>query len=383
MFPDQLSSFMSRDSSVRSRITSLNVQGSTIVVGREALVRAAQPLLDACRNRQVAVITATPVRRRYGGVVLPLLREAGITPLLITVPDGETTKSLKWASYLYDRLVAARFERGAILIALGGGVVGDLTGFVASTYLRGVGFIQIPTTLVAQVDASIGGKTGVDHPRGKNLIGTFYQPKLVFIDVSTLRTLPRREVTGGMAEVVKYGVIADPDLLSYVEQHADDALGMNLDVLEHIVLRSASIKADVVNQDEREAGIRRILNYGHTLGHAIEAATRYGRYHHGEAVAIGMQFAAYLAVRLGTCHDEVARRQGQLLKRLKLRTMLPPRVSVRSLFSAMALDKKVSGGQINYVLPERIGRVVVKPVEFDLINETLKDFARGREGRVP
>jgi 3-dehydroquinate synthase len=295
--------------------------------------------------------------------------------LVISLPDGERAKTLKWASRLYDRLITARFERGSTLIALGGGVVGDLTGFVASTYLRGVTFVQIPTTLVAQVDASIGGKTGINHPKGKNLIGTFYQPKLVLIDVATLRTLPKRELVGGMAEVVKYGVITDPGLFDYVERHVDDVLACRLDVLEQIVLRSARIKADVVGRDEREAGVRRILNYGHTLGHAIEAATGYGRLHHGEAIAIGMHFAARLSVRLGCCSDAFVRRQEQLLKRLKLRTALTANTSVRSLLSAMALDKKIRDGRVHFVLPKRIGRVVVEPVRFEIIKEVLKDFA--------
>jgi 3-dehydroquinate synthase len=300
---------------------------------------------------------------------------------MISVPDGERAKTLKWASRLYDRLLTAKIERGSTLIALGGGVVGDLTGFVASTYLRGVGFVQIPTTLVAQVDASIGGKTGVNHPKGKNLIGTFYQPRLVFIDVATLRTLPKRELIGGMAEVVKYGVIADPVLFEFVEQHASELLNYDMKALEHIVARSARIKAGVVSKDERESGLRRILNYGHTLGHAIEAVTGYGRIHHGEAVAIGMQFAARLSVRLGCCNDEVARRQRQLLNRLKLQTELHQPASVRALLSAMTLDKKIRKGRVHFILPKSIGQVIVKPVEFEIIKEVLKDFVHECEGK--
>jgi 3-dehydroquinate synthase len=345
------------------------------------LARTAKPLLEVCRNRQVAVVTTAPIRRRYGAAVRALLQQSGTTPLVISVPDGERAKSLKWASHLYDRLLSAKIERGSTLIALGGGVVGDLTGFVASTYLRGVAFVQIPTTLVAQVDASIGGKTGVNHPKGKNLIGTFYQPKLVYIDVAVLKTLPKRELIGGMAEVVKYGVIADPDLFEYVEQHASELLDYDMTALEYIVDRSARIKAGVVRKDEKEAGLRRILNYGHTLGHAIEAVTGYGRIHHGEAVAIGMQFAAKLSVRLGCCNDEVARRQGQLLNRLKLQAGFYQRVSVRSMLSAMALDKKIIEGRVHFILPERIGQVIVKPVEFKIIKEVLKDFVHEREGK--
>jgi len=260
-------------------------------------------------------------------------------------------------------------------VALGGGVIGDLAGFVASTYLRGVRFIQIPTTLVAQVDASIGGKTGVNHPRGKNLIGTFYQPKLVFIDVATLKTLPKRELIGGMAEVVKYGVIGDSELFGYLEKSVDELLGYQLDVFEHIVAQSVRIKADVVSKDEREAGLRRILNYGHTLGHAIETVTGYRRFHHGEAIAIGMEFSARLAVRMGICDQGLVERQSRLLKQFGLPTKLPARLDQRRLLATMALDKKVKGGQLHFVLPERLGSVTVKPVEQALVRMALREFS--------
>jgi 3-dehydroquinate synthase len=263
-------------------------------------------------------------------------------------------------------------------VALGGGVIGDLAGFVASTYLRGVNVVQVPTTLVAQVDASIGGKTGINHPKGKNLIGTFYQPKLVFIDVATLRTLPKRELIGGMAEVVKYGVIADPELFAYLEQHIPELLKYDVEALEQIVLRSARIKADVVSKDEREAGLRRILNYGHTLGHAIETATGYGRLHHGEAIAIGMEFAARLASRLGLCNQSLVDRQHRLLEQFGLPTRLPPRIDPKRVLAAMALDKKVQGGQLHFVLPERLGGVRVMPVEQGLVKETLRRFSADR-----
>ena len=347
-----------------------------ILVGRDCLSQHVGRVKSTCGVGPVAVVTAEPIRRRYARAVCTLLRRAGLTPLLLTVPDGERVKSLRWASYLYDRLIQAKFERGATLIALGGGVIGDLTGFVASTYLRGITFIQMPTTLVAQVDASIGGKTGVNHPKGKNLIGTFYQPKLVLIDVSTLRTLPRRELVGGMAEVVKYGVIADPGLFTFLEQHHAELLNDDLAFLERIVIRSARIKADVVAKDEREGGLRRILNYGHTLGHAIEAAAGYGRWHHGEAISIGMDFAARLSATLGVCDQRLVDRQHRLLERLGLPTRVPPRIDPQRLLSAMALDKKIRGGRLHFVLPKRFGDVVVEPVGLTVVKGVLKACAR-------
>jgi 3-dehydroquinate synthase len=294
------------------------------------------------------------------------------------VPDGERAKSLRWLSYIYDRLIQLQCERGVTVIALGGGVVGDLAGFAASTYLRGVRVVQIPTTLVAQVDASVGGKTAVNHPKGKNLIGTFYQPALVLADISMLRTLQMRDLIGGLAEVVKYGVIADERLFRYVEAHAAELLARDLTALERVVVASVRIKAGVVGKDEREAGLRRILNYGHTLGHAIETVTGYRRVHHGEAVAIGMEFAARLAVRVGLCDQGLADRQGRLLRRIGLPTQLPRGHSGGRLLAAMAHDKKVSGGRLHFVLPERLGRVRIQPVDARLVMRTLKDVAAGR-----
>jgi 3-dehydroquinate synthase len=348
------------------------------VIGCGSLTKIGKQLDGLGNHPQVAIVTARPIGRRYGRIVCRALTAAGYRPHLFVVPDGERAKSLRWASLLYDRLIHARFERGAMLLALGGGVVGDLTGFVASTYLRGIAFVQIPTTLVAQVDASIGGKTGINHPKGKNLIGTFSQPKLVFIDVAALRTLPKRELIGGLAEVVKYGVIADPGLFAYLERHHSKVLECNSDALEQIVTRSVRIKADVVGKDEREAGLRRILNYGHTLGHAIETATGYGRLHHGEAIAMGMEFAARLSLRLGLCNQTLLDRQRGLLKQIGLPTTLPLRIDPQRLLATMELDKKVQGGRIHFVLPKRLGHVTVLPVEQALVKELLHRFSSNK-----
>ena len=347
-----------------------------IVIGHRCLSDLGTRLKRLGQTSQVIVVTAPPIGRRYGRAVMAALAAAGHPVHLVTVPDGERTKSLRWLSHLYDRLIQLRCDRNTTVVALGGGVIGDLAGMAASTYLRGVNVIHVPTTLVAQVDASIGGKTGVNHPRGKNLIGTFYQPKLVFIDVAALRTLPGRELIGGLSEVVKYGVISDPGLFAYLERHADDAVRGQVNVLERIVYRSARIKAGVVARDEREGGLRRILNYGHTLGHAIEAATGYGRYHHGEAIAIGMEFAARLSGRLGLCPPSLLDRQRRLFERIGLPTQWPPRISMARVAAAMALDKKMKGGRIHFVLPTRVGEVTVMPVEPAIVNEVLRNFSK-------
>ncbi|MBI4716155.1 MAG: 3-dehydroquinate synthase, partial [Nitrospirae bacterium] len=284
------------------------------------------------------------------------LRNAGRRPKVLTLPSGERYKTLRTVSRIYDFLVKERFERTSPLLALGGGVIGDMVGFAASTYLRGVPYIQVPTTLLAQVDSSVGGKTGVDHPLGKNLIGAFYQPRLVWIDVETLSTLPPREVRAGLAEVVKYGVIADPQLFEYLERHAEDLLNLRPERVIHVIARSCRIKAAVVGQDERESGLRAILNFGHTFGHAIETLTGYRAFRHGEAVAVGMVCAARLAHRLGMCSPDVAARMETLLTRLGLPTRFPT-IPFSPFYQTLQRDKKVVGETLRFVLPLRIGEV--------------------------
>jgi 3-dehydroquinate synthase len=257
-------------------------------------------------------------------------------------------------------------------------VIGDLAGFAAATFLRGIGFIQVPTTLAAQVDASIGGKTGVDHAHGKNLIGAFYQPKLVWIDTGVLKTLNRREFVSGLAEVIKYGVIQDEGFFSYLEDNIDKILKLEPAALTHAIRRSCAIKAEVVQKDEREGGLRKILNYGHTLGHALETATNYRTYLHGEAVSIGIAFAAQLSVRLGLMDVPSARRQIELLKRAGLPVALP-KIKPADIIKIMKLDKKVSGGRMHFVLPVKIGQVVVRPAEEKIVAQALKSLEEGGE----
>ena len=262
------------------------------------------------------------------------------SPDFIEVPEGESSKSLQQTGSIYDRLLEMNCDRKSALIALGGGVIGDLTGFIAATYQRGIPFVQIPTTLLAQVDSSVGGKTAVNHPRGKNMIGAFYQPKLVVIDLDTLQTLPKKEFRAGLAEVVKYGVIADAKLFNFIEDNTKEILSLNSDCLEHIIETSCAIKAGVVEKDERENRHRMILNFGHTFAHSIETLTNYTEYLHGEALAIGMVQAAWLSVETGRCAPEdVPMRITSLLKKIGLPTQ-PPDLKSKSIIESMYYDKK-------------------------------------------
>ena len=350
-----------------------------VEIGWETLPRVGERLAALGRSGRVGVITNPRVTALYAGSVIRSLRAAGFHPFLVTIPDGERYKTLRSASRVYDELVGRRFERGDTILALGGGVIGDVAGFVAATYLRGVAYVQVPTTVVAQVDSSIGGKTGVDHPLGKNLIGAFHHPILVCSDVSTLSTLPRRELVAGLAEVVKYGVIADASFFAFVEEHAEAILGGVPDVLTEVVRRSVVIKADIVKQDERETGLRKILNYGHTVGHVVETCTGYATYRHGEAVAIGMDFAARLAQDLGLCDENLVRRQRGLLERLGLPCALPP-IRPSRVIRSMSLDKKVRQGRIHFVLPQGFGRVKVEPVASERILATWRRATVAKKG---
>lgn len=304
------------------------------------------------------VVTHPELNALYGAALVAGLAAAGFATAVAEVPAGEETKSLAQVAILYDACVAAGLERGSPVVALGGGVAGDLAGFVAATYLRGVPFVQVPTTLLAQVDASVGGKVAVNHPRAKNLIGSFHQPLLVVADVATLRTLPARELAAGLAEAVKHGVLADAEYFAYIEANAGALLARSLPHLAHVVAGSCRIKAAVVEADEREeSGLRQVLNLGHTVGHALEAAAGYGRFLHGEAVAVGMVAAGRLALTMETGWQaaDQERLEG-LLAALGLPTRLPA-LPVASLLEAASLDKKSTGGQVTWVLPEAIGRV--------------------------
>jgi 3-dehydroquinate synthase len=305
------------------------------------------------------VISDDRVFPLYGAQVLNSLTEAGFAAKHLVVPQGEGSKLLEMAAEIYDWLVSHHAERRDAIVALGGGMVGDLAGFVAATFLRGIPLVHIPTTLMAMVDSSIGGKVAVNLPQAKNLIGAFYQPRLVLSDVHTLNTLPRRELLSGWAEVVKHALIMNPELLELLEAHCDRLLNLEPELTVEAIKRSAAIKAEVVSADEKEAGLRTILNYGHTIAHALEAATKYGRLLHGEAVAIGMMGAAMISQRLGLLSPRLVERQLALLERLGLPTTCPG-VEVKDILQAMELDKKVEGIKVRWVLLRGVGEVVIR-----------------------
>ncbi|MFQ5442820.1 MAG: 3-dehydroquinate synthase [Thermodesulfobacteriota bacterium] len=324
---------------------------------------------------RAAVVTNPLVGGLYNDRVITGLKEAGFDALTITLPDGEEYKNLSEASRIYDALIEHKMERNSPLVALGGGVIGDITGFAAATFLRGVPYVQVPTTLLAQVDSSVGGKTAVNHARGKNLIGAFYQPAAVFIDPDVLKTLDEREVRSGLGEVVKYGVIRDGEFFSFLEANSESLLQLK-DELITAIKRSCEIKARVVSVDEREeTGLRAVLNFGHTFGHAIETLTGYGTFKHGEAVAMGMVMAARLSARLGLCGPDVEGRLKGLLDSMGLPTA-PPSIPASSVIESMRHDKKVSGGRLRFVLAEAIGTVLL----MDVSEGDIEDFLRAEGG---
>ena len=335
----------------------LGARSYPIIIGGGMLDEIGSRLTALLGRGTTAVVTNPTVGSLYLERVATSLQHAGCRVITIEIPDGEEHKNLGSLASIYDRLVEARLERSSPVVALGGGVIGDLAGFAAATYLRGVPFVQIPTTLLAQVDSSVGGKTGINHPAGKNLIGAFYQPRLVLIDVTTLHTLPRRELLAGLAEVIKYGVILDAELFAMIEAQLDAILSLDQPLLRTLVQRCCGLKATVVQRDEREADYRAILNFGHTLAHALEALTGYTRYLHGEAVAIGMAFAAKLSFVRGYCSKETMERVVELLKRAGLPTAVPPECSAQQLADAIQGDKKVAGGKIKFVCVEAVGQV--------------------------
>jgi len=328
-----------------------------ILIGTDLLANVGGLLREhGLRSGTAAIVTDSIVGPLYRQEVSSSLLQADFTPIVIEIPSGEEHKNLTWLSFIYDKLVEGRLERRSPLIALGGGVVGDLTGFAAATFQRGVPFVQIPTTLLAQVDASVGGKTAIDHPAGKNLIGAFYQPRLVVIDIDTLRTLPEREFRAGVAEVIKYGVILSPELFALLEQHREAVLSLDPVLLAGIIKTCCQLKARVVEDDETEGDYRAVLNFGHTLGHAIENATGYTQYLHGEAVAIGMVFAARLSQQRGFCSEALGARLSRLLKNVGLPCTVPAELTSAKLIAGMVTDKKMTEGKVKFVCVEDFGK---------------------------
>ena len=326
-------------------------------------------------GKKVLVVSNPEIFNHYGDACLESLQAAGFEACTHLIPAGEEYKNLQSIQQVYDTALSNRFERSSTFVALGGGVVGDMTGFSAATWLRGVNFVQVPTSLLAIVDASVGGKTGVNHPQGKNLIGAFYQPKLVAIDPNLLKTLPLREFRAGVAEVIKYGVIWDEDLFTKLE-HCDrlDSLdNVSQQVLEMMITRSCQAKAEVVSQDEKESGLRAILNYGHTIAHAVESLTHYKQFVHGEAVAIGMVAAGKIAVEMGLWTEEEAKRQDALIVKAGLPTEIPPELAIEDILETIKSDKKVKAGKVRFILPTAIGKAIISDrVTPEIIIEALK-----------
>ena len=329
-----------------------------IKIGNELLPNLGKECRRLKLGTRCALITDRKVGPIYSKTAMSSLRKSGFEPIEIRVPAGETAKSLKTIQSSYDKLAKHRIERSSFIVALGGGVVGDMAGFLAASYLRGIGFVQVPTTLLSQVDSSVGGKVGVNLKAGKNLVGAFYQPRLVLCDLNTIKTLPKRELRAGLAEVIKYGIIEDSKLFQRIERKMSNLLSLDTIEMAYIVARSCQIKAKIVEQDETENGLRAILNYGHTIGHALEAISSYGKFLHGEAISIGQVAASKISRDLlGLSQSEVDR-----IEALFTAAGLPTKINLsknemKKLLAAMKLDKKVTDGKVNFVLANTIGKV--------------------------
>ncbi|VVE72547.1 3-dehydroquinate synthase [Pandoraea captiosa] len=323
------------------------------------------------RGTHAVIVTNTTVAPLYAEQVAQTLQRLGKRVVLAVLPDGEAHKNWQTLNLIFDELLGAQADRKATLIALGGGVVGDMTGFAAACYMRGVPFVQVPTTLLAQVDSSVGGKTGINHPLGKNMIGAFWQPSAVLADIGTLSTLPDRELAAGMAEVIKHGAIADETFFNWIEANIDELNGRDTAALTHAVQRSCEIKAAVVASDEREQGLRATLNFGHTFGHAIEAGLGYGEWLHGEAVGCGMVMAADLSARLGFIDEAMVPRIKALVAAAKL-PVTGPDLGEDRYIDLMRVDKKAEGGDIRFVLLNRLGQAFMTSVPDAELRATLR-----------
>jgi len=362
---------------VRTVKVPLGSRSYAIKIGSGLLANLGRDYSRLKLGARCAIISDDKVAPRFGGAALTALKKAGYDSVLIQVPAGENSKSIGSTQFCYEQLARHRLERSSFIVALGGGVVGDLAGFVAATYLRGIAFVQVPTTLLAQVDSSVGGKVGVNLAAGKNLVGAFYQPKVVHCDLATLATLPEREYRAGLAEAIKYGIIYDPVFFARMERDLTKLLNRDPGCLGSVIARCCEIKAEVVGQDETEGGLRAILNFGHTIGHALEAISHYGKYLHGEAISIGQVAAARLSSKLMGLHEKDVDRIANLFARAGLPTHVELSNSQRQqLVSAMKIDKKVTKGEIKFVLAPRIGHVKFgQRVPTRLLDEILRSLA--------
>ena len=323
-------------------------------------------------SRKALLVTDTNVGPLYAKQVQQLLAEAGLEAAVAQIPAGESSKTLTTANELFTRAIELGLDRKSPIFALGGGVVGDLAGFVAATYMRGVPFVQLPTSLLAQVDSSVGGKVAVNHELGKNLIGAFYQPQAVFMELNFMKSLPRREIYTGLGEIIKYGIIYDAEFFAFLESNREAVLALEPEALVHIIARSCEIKAAVVSEDEKEAGLRRILNFGHTIAHAIEKETGYVRYNHGEAVATGMVGAAYISRELGLIGEAEYNRVREMIARYNL-PLQAAGVTVDAMYGDIFHDKKTVGGKVTWVLMEKIGQVICRnDVPADVVKKAME-----------
>jgi 3-dehydroquinate synthase len=342
----------------------------SILIG-EGLLDVPATWHDAPSSAQALIVTNTTVAPLYADRLRRAIAARHANVHVVALPDGEEYKSWETLNRIFDELLAKASDRKTVLYALGGGVVGDMTGFAAASYMRGVPFVQVPTTLLAQVDSSVGGKTAINHPLGKNMIGAFYQPRLVVCDLGTLATLPPREFSAGLAEVIKYGPIADMDFLAWIEANIEGLMARESKLLAHAVKRSCEIKAQVVGADERESGLRAILNFGHTFGHAIEAGLGYGEWLHGEAVGCGMVMASQLSQRLGLVDAAFVERLTALIEKAKLPTRAP-RLGADRFVELMRVDKKAEAGEVKFVVIDKPGQASMRGAPDALVRDVIE-----------
>jgi 3-dehydroquinate synthase len=362
-----------------SSVIKVDIPGKSyeIVIAPGSLHNLGEHMASLTLGKKVLLVSNPMIFQHYGERAIASLQNAGFEVTSYNLPPGERYKTLNSIQKIYDIALDNRLERSSTMVALGGGVVGDMTGFAAATWLRGINVVQIPTSLLAMVDSAIGGKTGVNHPHGKNLVGAFHQPSFVLIDPEVLKTLPAREFRAGMAEVIKYGVIWDAELFTQLEasKHLDQLRYVKSDLINYILTHSCQAKADFVSKDEKESGLRAILNYGHTIGHAVESLTNYRLFKHGEAVGTGMIAAGEIAVKLGLWQKADTERQNALIKKSGLPTQLPAGLDIQAIIDALQLDKKVKSGKVRFVLPTQIGEVkVTDEVPTDIIRQVLQEI---------
>jgi 3-dehydroquinate synthase len=361
----------------RTYTVALGERSYPILIG-SALFDQASTFAAIPKASQAVIVSNSTVAPLYASRLQAALSAHYAQVRVCVLPDGEVYKNWETLNLIFDALLGAACDRKTVLFALGGGVVGDMTGFAAASYMRGVPFVQVPTTLLSQVDSSVGGKTAINHPLGKNMIGAFYQPQLVVCDLDTLGTLPAREISAGLAEIIKYGPIADADFFVWLEEHIEDLRRLEKTALSYAVERSCAIKAEVVGQDEKESGLRAILNFGHTFGHAIEAGMGYGNWLHGEAVAVGMLMAADLSMRLGLMPAEFVSRLHSLLQRAGLPSQVPY-MDMTEFFAHMTVDKKSEGGQIKFVLIEEMGKATIRSATHEMVELAIRAHMAGKD----